>query len=224
MHVPTALAHHLESWLGAWPDTPDRRVVVVGSPKRTRPGWDGSIREVVGVSSTEMTVLSVPPSRAAAVRALGDSLDEVLEGLPEAIGRPGDRAFSGVMRWSDDPTPVEPRGRWLPTDDPRVLPWLKPFNGDVLVGFEGDEVACGVGRKMHDAFGHELAVVTEQGFRGRGWATALVAQAARRVLDDGAIPTYMHGPGNIGSAKTAVAAGFPDRGWRIHGVWGARTG
>ena len=52
-------------------------------------------------------------------------------------------------------------------------------------------------------------------FDGRG---RLVAQAARRVLDEGAVPTYQHDPANIASARVADAAGFPDRGWRSAGM------
>jgi predicted GNAT family acetyltransferase len=75
-----------------------------------------------------------------------------------------------------------------------------------------------VGRKQHDRWGHELAVVTEEGHQGRGWATDLIAQAAHRVIADGAVPTYLHAPGNEPSARTADAAGFPDRGWLVHGL------
>ena len=116
---------------------------------------------------------------------------------------------------SEDP------GVWLPTDDERLPDWLRPFNGDVLVALEGGEVAAGVGRKQHDRHGHELAVVTEEGHRGRGWARRLVTQAARRVLDDGAVPTYLHAPDNVASARTADASGFPDVGWTIFGLFGA---
>jgi hypothetical protein len=42
-----------------------------------------------------------------------------------------------------------------------------------------------------------------------------VAQAARRVLDDGAVPTYLHAFDNVASARVAEAAGFPDRGWQV---------
>jgi predicted GNAT family acetyltransferase len=71
-----------------------------------------------------------------------------------------------------------------------------------------------VGIKHHDRHGHELAVGTEPAARGRGLARRLVAQAARRILDEGAVPTYQHDPANIASARVAEAAGFPDRGWR----------
>ena len=46
-----------------------------------------------------------------------------------------------------------------------------------------------------------------------------VAQAARRVLDQGAIATYQHDPLNIASSRVAEASGFPDRGWRSLGMW-----
>jgi hypothetical protein len=175
------------------------------------------VRVVAGVATPDGTVLSVPPDRVEAVRALGSTLEDVGDRLGEALDTPGGRLFSGVFRWSEDPAPDPGRGVWLPIDDPRVLPWLRPFNGDVLVGFEGDAVAAGVGRKQHDRWGHELAVVTESGHRGRRWASDLVAQAAHRVLAEGAVPTYLHAEHNEASARTADAAGFPDRGWSILG-------
>ncbi len=207
---------HLEAWLGAWPP-PRPGLTVVGSDVRTRPGWDGRIRPVRGVATPEDAVLSVPPDRVAAVRALGSAARG--QRLAEAVGRPGWRYSEGVFRWSEAPADSDDPGVWVPTDHPDVPAWLRPFNGDVLVGLDGGRVAAGVGRKQHDRWGHELAVVTDEAFRRRGWARRLVAQAARRVLDDGAVPTYLHAPGNEGSARTADAAGFPDRGWRILGLF-----
>ncbi|HVR33315.1 MAG TPA: GNAT family N-acetyltransferase [Acidimicrobiia bacterium] len=216
MHTPERLVRHLASWLGAWPP-PSSGVTVVGSPRRTMPGWDGAVRILAGVSTPEGTIVSVPPAAVAAVTELAETLAESPDALGEALQRPGGRLFAGSFRWSDSPAPDQGRGVWLPREDPRVLPWLHPFNGDVLVGFEDGEVAAGVGRKLHDEWGHELAVVTEPDHRGRGWAADLIAQAAHRVLVDGAIPTYLHSPDNEASARTAEAAGFPDRGWRILG-------
>jgi predicted GNAT family acetyltransferase len=77
---------------------------------------------------------------------------------------------------------------------------------------------AGVGIKRHDGYGQELSVGTGPAARGRGLARRLVAQAARRVLDEGAVPTYMHALDNLGSARVAEAAGFPDRGWSAYGV------
>lgn len=215
------LVRHLDSWLGVWPP-PRPGLTVVGSDRRSQPGWDGSVRVVAGVSTPEATVLSVPPSHVTAVQALGPTLDEVAAGLGTALGRPGGNLFTGVFRWSEEPAPDNGRGVWLPTDDPRVLPWLKPFNGDVLLGLEDGRVAAGVGRKRHDRWGQELAVVTEPEFRGEGWAADLVAQAAHRVLAEGAVPTYLHAAGNSASGRTADAAGFPDRDWLVHGLAPAR--
>jgi len=91
----------------------------------------------------------------------------------------------------------------------------------VLVTWDDDGAyGAGVGRKQHDRFGHELAVATEEPLRGRGLARRLVVTAARRVIDDGAVPTYLHDDANVASAHVADAAGFPDLGWRIVGVWG----
>jgi predicted GNAT family acetyltransferase len=89
----------------------------------------------------------------------------------------------------------------------------------VLVTLEDDRYVAGVGIKQHDRFGRELAVVTEPAARGRGLARRLVAQAARRVLDEGAIPTYLHAPDNVASARVAEASGFPDRGWHVLGFF-----
>lgn len=228
--VDERLQAHLRSWLGAWP--PVRPLQVVGSDRRTEPGWDGVVRALNGVSTPDGTVVSVPPAfadRVAAVaRELGGDADGLLGALGEQIGgllELPDHAFGvGVFRWSTSPTASDDPGVWLPRDDPRVSEWLRPFNGDVLVALADDgTVAAGVGRKQHDRHGHELAVVTEEAHRGQGLARCLVTQAARRVLDDGAVPVYLHDPTNVASARTADASGFPDVGWRIFGLFGGRT-
>lgn len=213
------LGAHLQLWLGAWP--PAQPLVVTSAPSRSEPGWDGAVHAVVGVSDGRGAVLSVPPERVDAVAGVASDLAGLRSatGLGDALGRPGARLFEGVFRWSEAPADLEDGGDWVPVGDPRVPPWLLPFGGEVLMAFDehGDYVA-GVGIKRHDAVGRELAVVTEEAARGRGLARRLVAQAARRVLDEGGIPTYLHADANVRSAKVADAAGFPDRGWRILGV------
>ena len=219
--TPERLAEFLRLWLGTWPPTDS--VTIVGSEERERPGWDGAVRPFAGVEIIDGAVLSVSSRNLGAVRALGVSVDEIGADIGVALGRPSWRFGRGIFRWSDAPTAGDDPGVWLPIDDPRVPPWLIPFNGEVLVGFDGHPdngvVAAGVGRKIHNAAGHELAVVTEEGHRGQGWATRLVTQAARRVLDDGAIPIYLHAEDNTASARTADASGFPDLGWRMLGLF-----
>lgn len=211
------LAVHLRAWLGGWPGA-GSGLTVVGSPRRVEPGWDGAVHAVVGVAAPDGGVLSVPPRAVPAVAELIASGDDGL-GVPAAVGI-GGRWFSGVFRWSTAPAPSPDAGEWVAADDPSVPAWLRPFGADVLVAVDADtgEHLAGVGVKRHDAHGHELAVVTVEAARGRGLARRLVAQAARRALDEGAVPTYLHARGNTGSAAVADAAGFPDRGWSILGV------
>jgi GNAT superfamily N-acetyltransferase len=218
--LDTRLYHHLVSWLGQWPA--GQALTVVGSERRTLPGWDGRVYPMVGVGTPGGTVLSVPPTRTGSVRELADlPFDDLLDKLPAALGLDGDRrVYGGVFRYSLEPAALPDAGEWIPFDDPAVPAWLRPFGGDVLIARDPSTGAylAGVGIKRHDAHGNELAVGTEEAARGRGLARRLVAQAARRVLDEGAVPTYLHAADNTASARAAEAAGFPDRGWSIYSV------
>lgn len=196
-------------------------LVVTTSPARVEPGWDGQVHPVVGVRSPEGTVLSLPPAVVDEARAVAEAggLDELARRLGPLLGRPGARLGRAVFRWSESPAPLADAGIWLPVDDERVPAWLYPFGGQVLVVLIDGEYAAGVGIKHHGRFGEELAVGTESRFSGRGLGRHLVAQAARQVIERGAVPTYLHDPRNLASAKVAEAAGFPDRGWHILGLW-----
>ena len=218
------LTAFLREWLGGWP--PQGNLEIVHWPGRDLPGWDGGTRIGVGVESPNGTVLSLSPSlgidpdaldrdRIAAAMHARDATTAV----PALLGYPDLRFYSGTFHWSDTPSDLPDIGEWVGTDDPRIPGWLREFNGDVLVAWGPDgRYAAGVGRKMHNRHGHELAVGTEPAYRGQGLATGLVAQAARRVLADGAVPIYLHDPANVGSQRVAEAAGFPDHGWRILGL------
>jgi GNAT superfamily N-acetyltransferase len=217
--LDTRLYHHLVTWLGQWPA--GQQLHVVGSERRTRPAWDGEVRPAIGVGTPDGLVLSVPPGRVGAVRALADlPLPDLLEKLPGAVGRDGWRTYAAVFRYTVEPAALPEAGEWVPADDPAVPAWLRVFGGDVLVARDGDGgYLAGVGIKRHDTYGNELSVGTEAAARGRGLARRLVAQAARRVLDEGAVPTYLHEPSNAASARVAEAAGFPDQGWTAYGVY-----
>jgi GNAT superfamily N-acetyltransferase len=222
--APTRLRLHLRSWLGRWP--PASLVDVVGSVQRTRPGWDGRTFPLIAIGAPDAVVLSVPPSWAPVVRqrvhaALAGSTDwrELVPALPSIMNRPDQPVYNGVFRFSEKPADYPDAGIWLPTTDPLVPTWLQPFNHEVLIAFDdAGRYLAGVGIKHHDRYGQELAVGTEPAARGQGLARRLVAQAARRVLDEGAIPTYQHDPRNLASAHVADAAGFPDQGWRSLGM------
>ena len=215
------LDQHLKTWLGEWPPgAPGLRVVA--TPVRDRPGWDGQVHPVIGVLDADGGgVMSVPLAYADRVRALdGGPVDAVLAELPAAVGRPEARAYRGVFRWTFDPAPLPDAGTWIPADAPVVPDWLRVFGGDVLLALDPGtgEYLAGVGIKRHDQFGHELSVGTAEAARGRGLARRLVAQAARYVVDNGRVATYLHDPANTASARVADAAGFPDKGWSIVGL------
>jgi predicted GNAT family acetyltransferase len=103
---------------------------------------------------------------------------------------------------------------------PRPPEWLGVFSTEMLVAWADDgRVAASVGRKDHNSFGRELAVVTDPDYQGRGLARRLIAQSARRVLAEGKMPLYFHPPDHQGSARVAEAAGFPDRDWKVIGLF-----
>jgi GNAT superfamily N-acetyltransferase len=169
------------------------------------------------MESPEGAVLSVPAEAVGPLQAAGSTLADVEAALPDVLGRPGAHLVRSVLRWTDEPAALPPLGEEVDVDDPRVPEWLRPFGGDVLVLFDGDRYLAGVGRKRHDGWCTELAVGTEPVARGQGLARRLVATAARRVLDEGKVPTYQHDSDNMASAHVAEAVGFPDRGLR--GLW-----
>lgn len=216
--VADPLTEHLRRWIGAWP--PSSGLDVIGHPVRTQPGWDGRVPLLRGVGDGGRTLISVPPGREEEVARVlrtdprpGEALSALLGFRPAVLG-------TGVFRWTVRPAPLRPLGTWVPADDPRLPEWLRPFNGGVLATFDArGRFVAGVGRKIHDEHGHEIAVGTTPAARGRGFARRLVVTAARRILAEGAVPTYLHEPSNTASAKVADAAGFPDRGWRVYGLW-----
>ncbi|HEU4425500.1 MAG TPA: GNAT family N-acetyltransferase [Pilimelia sp.] len=217
--IDRRLRHHLTTWLGQWPA--GQRLQVVGSTRREEPGWDGQVHPAIGVGAPDQCVLSVAPQWTAAVRELAVcGCDRLLANLAATVGFPERGVYRAVFRWTIKPAALPEVGVWLPADDPLVPPWLRVFGGEVLVAADRDtgEYLAGLGIKRHDPHGHELSVGTAPDARGRGLARRLVAQAARRVLDEGAVPTYLHGVTNAASARVADAAGLPDRGWTSFGV------
>jgi hypothetical protein len=222
---PAAVAAHLAHWVGAWP--PRRPALVVADPTPDLPGWDGGPRGVLGVAGPDGAAVLRLPAEAAGRMPPVEDVDALVTALPSAMALPG-IAGRGVLRWAvavPGPGDLADAGVWLPAKlglaaDPRVPAWLVPFGGEVLVALDGQgRHLAGVGLKKHDDLGQEIAVVTAEWARGRGLARRLVAQAARRVLAEGRVVTYLHGPDNVASARVADACGFPDQGWSVLGFW-----
>jgi GNAT superfamily N-acetyltransferase len=213
------LTRHLERWLGAWPPPPSGFAVAESAARNEHRPWS---TELLIMRSPLGTVVSVPPGFRREVEALGhDPGDPTYRRrLVRALGRPRAGIGTLVFRWSVDPARLEPLGEWVDPKDDRIPEWLRPFDGDVLVDWdEAGGYAAGVGRKRHDDAGQELAVGTDPSMRGRGLARRLVATAADRVIEEGAVPTYLHTLDNIASARVADGAGFPDLGWRLLSLW-----
>lgn len=228
-----SLTAHLRAWIGAWPP-PGRGLTVVAVRDRELPAWDGRPRPLMGAVDPDADgIVAVAP-------AIHQPVAELLHGLPatalddedlcrrvgEVANGEGAVLGAGALRWTTAiDVAVEPLGTWLPHDDPRVPAWLEPFGGAALVALGDDGTYLGgVGIKRHDPTGHELAVVTAEAHRGQGIATRLVATAARHELEHVPVVTYLHDPDNAASAAVADAAGIPDRGWRVLGVFGGEHG
>jgi GNAT superfamily N-acetyltransferase len=220
--ISERLRRHLGSWVGEWPPPPSG-VRVVAHDARLRPTWDGTVRPLLGVGDGSGVVLSVRPDAADAVRdAVAAGLDDPGLGLRlgEILGVGPARFGSGVFRASGDIDPtIDALGEWAATQRSDLPEWLAPFNGPRLVVRDGGHIVAGVGIKIHDEFGHELSVVTDEAARGRGFARRLVATAARQVLADGRVPVYLHERSNAASAHVADAVGFRDEGWSVFGLW-----
>jgi RimJ/RimL family protein N-acetyltransferase len=221
--LPEILVAHLTNWTGGWP--PAIPATITGNPRNALPGWDGRIHPLTGViDPAGRALIGVPPDHEAAARdaaaGAGSDLDALLTALPTALDRPDHVVYAGTFRWTTAPAPLADVGEWIEANDPVVPDWLRPFGGRVLIARDADgSYVAGVGIKRHDANGHELSVGTEPAARGRGLARRLVAQAARALLDDGIVATYLHDPANVASARVAEAAGFPDLGWRVLGMF-----
>jgi len=160
----------------------------------------------------------VPPAAAALLaHHQGPSAARSLGLLPGLLGRAGHTVERVAFRWSEAPADLPDAGVWVDTASPRLPGWLRPFGGQALVVFDDHgQYLAGVGIKRHDQFGHEISVGTEPQARGQGLARRLVAQAARHILGQGRIPTYLHTFDNAASSRVAAAAGFPDLGWSAH--------
>src|SRR5215203_999818 len=212
--LPALLRQHLTGWAGGLPAADGLRLVA--SPRNGEPGWDGRPQLLTGIADPAgRTVVAVPPAVAELLAHYQDPGGTRSLGLlPGLLGKAGHTVERVAFRWTEAPADLPDVGVWVDTAWPRLPGWLRPFGGQALVVFDGHgQYLAGVGIKRHDQLGHEIAVGTEPQARGQGLARRLVAQAARRILDRGRIPTYLHTVDNAASSRVAAAAGFPDLGW-----------
>ena len=227
MAEPTAHAHspsdlltlHLREQLGVWP--PTKPVEVTTSRMRTSPGWNGVVVPFYTVTSPSGSVVSVPPDMVPEARALlgeeADRLDlDVLARIARhATRRTGSLGTFVLRRAAEEVLYTGPDvGVWLKNDDPLVPDWLRKYNGDVLVVLDNGVAVATCARKRHDQWAQELMADTLPEYRGRGYARALMAQAARVILAQGALPTTVYRTDNAASIKVNDSLGFLDLGLR----------
>jgi GNAT superfamily N-acetyltransferase len=212
--MPALLRQHLTSWAGGLPAADELRLVA--NTRNAEPGWDGRPQLLTGIADPAgRTVVAVPPAAASLLaHHHGPGGARSIGLLPGVLGKTGHTVERVAFRWTEAPADLPDAGVWVDTASPRLPGWLRPFGGQALVVFDDHgQYLAGVGIKRHDELGHEIAVGTEPQARGQGLARRLVAQAARRILDQGRIPTYLHTFDNAVSSRVAAAAGFPDLGW-----------
>jgi GNAT superfamily N-acetyltransferase len=212
--MPALLRQHLVGWAGGLPAADELRLVA--SARNAEPGWDGRPQLLTGIADPAgRTVVAVPPAAAALLaNHQGPGGARSLGLLPGVLVKAGHTVERVALLWTEAPAEVPDAGVWVDTASPRLPGWLRPFGGQALVVFDDHgQYLAGVGIKRHDELGHEVAVGTEPQVRGQGLARRLVAQAARCILDQGRIPTYLHTFDNAASSCVAAAAGFPDLGW-----------
>ncbi len=219
LRVRERLDRHLRQRFSVWPPrVPDDIVITTA---RDRPDWDGKVRPVQGVLSPDGNILAISPRVAWLFHGVDPEhlFDDL--GASDApfrvslrLGVPVNLGLA-TLRWSEQPPQLPEPGEWVSSSDSRLPGWLEPFNGKVLAAFdEHGSFMAGVGLKHHEAGATEIAVGTEPGHRGRGYARMLVAQAARDIIASGGVPMYRHEAGNAASERVADATGFPDLGWR----------
>lgn len=217
--IGARLSAHLTCWLGAWP--PAAPLEIIGTARRSEPGWDSRIHPALDVADPATgAVLSVAPAAAERVRrwAASHDQDAWLARPPVLAGTPGRGTYRAVFRWTTEPARLPELGHWVPARAPGVPAWLHPFGGEVLVATDADGPTWPVPAASVTRCTATSCPSSPHPARGHGLARALVAQAASRVLNGGAVPTYLHDPANAASARVAEAAGFPDRGWTSFGI------
>lgn len=194
-------------------------VHVLAHPRRERASWCGYGLPLLLLQRTGTTVVSAEePLLTDAMRLAGDgsqdldpeSIDRLLQLAREAHA--GAKELSGYALYCE-PEDFRPRtGGPVEQLTPDASEWgemRKHFDGPVFVSRAVDgHVASWAAVKLKDPSVWEIAVTTDEPFRGRGLAKLVVSAAARHILESGRVPLYVHDAPNVASARVAHALGF----------------
>ena len=195
-------------------------VHLVASERRARPNWGGYITPVFALTSRGGGVISVRR----------DLLSMVRRELPETtLGRPlGENEFSrlraisqravpyayclnGLVLYVDEARfkPAHLGAEHLRRSDPRGADLRKRFDGEIFVvrGLREQIVAwSAIKLKADDVW--EIAVVTDQAYRGQGLAKRVVSAATAYIVENKRVPLYIHDRSNHASASVCRSLGF----------------
>ena len=205
---PAEVLRFVTAWLGVWPMP--HRLRVAPSARRLAPSRTGDAEQLAGIRCDARfggaMVLSVTPLRFPAMRQLVEQLsvdhlltdrDALMDAIPSALERPTMAVVDTPVRWTVAPTELPVVGTW---------------RGSRLLGV-GPRRRAQVDVRRINRFGHELVLHVDD---GTDWclSAALLAQAARRVISDGAVPVLRRDLDRPAVAAIATVAGFHDAGWR----------
>lgn len=196
-------------------------VHMISHPRRERESWCGYGLPLLMLQRDGGAVVSVEeallPDAERIVGARAGELDAETVDWLLGIARSahsGAKELSGYALYCE-PVDFRPRAgapvERLTPDAPEWGEMRKHFDGPVFVSRAADgHVASWAAVKLKDPRVWEIAVTTEEPYRGRGLGKLVVSAAARYILESGRTPLYVHDAPNVASARVARALGFTE--------------
>ncbi len=201
-------------------------ISVHAPPHREGPRWMGWLvpLECIAVSSAPpgVGVISITPYLAGSLRHYVQSVARRTECLP-----PSGKGLTPFVREhlpnsypkihcilyctsdSFQPSPSVFPIESLDPDDLHAEWYRYHFDGPVfLARSPGGTIASWAAIKCKSGDIWEMAVATEQPYRGRGLARSVVSCATQAALDAGKLPIYLHDVVNLSSARVCGALGY----------------
>lgn len=190
---------------------------LLASPRREAESWCGYQLPVIYVERRGSAVLSVSARLLPEARWLLEQRAEGVQAARELLTLAASLYRSAKLLDGHglycEPEGFQPQ-RTVPIEKllPHAPEWelmREHFDGPIFVtrGPDG-EVASWAAVKLKDEHVWEIAVTTEEGYRGRGLAKAVVSAATEYILDCGRVPLYVHNGTNIASGRVARALGY----------------
>lgn len=194
-------------------------VHVLGSPNREDLSWCDFRLPFLLLSRRGSTVVSVARDLLDPIRAIltagHHGLDpRSLRAVQTLVASayPGGKSLWGHALYCEAdgfrPSWSRPTEKLLP-DDPKWEDFQDHFDGPVFVTrtLAGDVAAwSAIKLKSDDVW--EIAVTTEERYRGRGLAKVVVSAATQHIIECGRVPLYVHDESNIPSGRVARSLGY----------------